>query len=59
MVKIGENVAYMTCCDEWKNAQVSFIYDGEKYGQVQLFIPELKQYFDYPVNELMTKDNRG
>jgi hypothetical protein len=58
-IKIGEIVAYMTCCDSWHNAQVTYIYDGEKYGQCQLYISELKQHFDYPINELLTNKSMG
>lgn len=58
-IKIGDNVGYLNCCDEILIGQISYIYDGEKYGTCQIFVPGLKQYFDYPVNELITKDSMG
>ena len=58
-IKIGDNVGYFNCMDEILPAQVSYIYDGEKFGTCQLFITGLKQYFDYPINELITKESMG
>ena len=59
MVKIGDIVAYQNCCDEWLNASIAYIYDGDKMGICSILIPGLDQYFDYPINELMTKEKMG
>jgi hypothetical protein len=55
-LEIGQLVGYFTVCDEMRIAQLSYLYDGDKSHMAQIFIPELKQYFDYPINEMLVGD---
>jgi hypothetical protein len=55
-LKVGDLVGYTTITGDLQVAQVSHIYDGDKHGDCQIFIPVLRQHCDYPINELMVGD---
>jgi hypothetical protein len=56
-IKIGDNVLYTDQVGDLRPAQIGYIYDGPKHGICQLYIPDLKMYFDYPISELVTKNS--
>ena len=58
-IKIGDTVGYINCCDEVLLGKISHIYSGEKNGFCSLFIEGLNQHFDYPINDLITKESLG
>ena len=55
-IKIGDIVGYTTITGELAVAQISHIYDGDKTGDCQIYIPGLKGHYDYPINELWKGD---